>query len=582
MLFPYIIDYNCVDKSELILNRSNNQPKRKPKENVCRYEFDSNYHFVKTMCPLTFTMELKEQGSSAVPNDTLICTEESLPTSPDDDFSDDILSAYICREIYHACVLDREHKGPFCFIYRIINYIKKVMRNAHRADLNANIKKKIFDLITSMELEETDLTNSSWLFSKHTDETTNGRAVNSEDDEFIEEQYLIQDFGLTKELLIHSNSHLIYAKRWLSIIESFLKVKRDQSKGMEKIQNFMESFQVYIDNPEAKDEDETCGIKVELPIATDDNIKKRDNKIYQRERATALSAINRVQQSYITRFQSWWSTAENTLKNPIVMQTALRNGLMTVFGLKSALRPGFSLVTNYRFDTDQQVLTRPILNALYTITNKRNAVSRVDDELQQICDDFKVCMEWNYNHAEEITPQNVFGRRHELGINYVQIQNTFKSDERVSKNQALKRNALENKRVREPDFDPELSQIKKIKRDLTLMLNSEIFSRASVVNVVVPLTEEQETENDLKTETTTTESADNEKCGSSANVQVNCYQETTRITTDECHDEEIIDNFIDDKFISHQSKVAIDLLENENGKGYFVSQLNVLVNTLGL
>ena len=502
----------------------------------------------------------------------------SLPTSPEEEYSHDTLTEYVMREIYHSCVLDKERNGPFCFVYNIVNYIKKIMGNVSESDLNKDIKKKIFDLLRSV-VPEADLINSSWLYSKHTDESSNHRSPTIEEQQYV----CCDDFGIASELIQYPDSHLIYAKRWLSIIEGFFRVKSRQSDDMLNLRSFINNFETFLNESDKNESDKNDDTNNPTTSTTATNGNK--NRVYQRERAAALSAVNRVQKSYSTRFLSWWSSVEAKLENPIMMQKALSDSLRAVFGFKTSFRPGFSPAINYRFDTKQQILTRDILNTLFMIVNEGESQRGPDNELKQICDDHKIFLDTCYNHTDEIEIGTLFDC--ELGINKIIIVPRPKIDDRTGKQQALK-NAPDKKRLRADQLSQCLSQTKKFKKKETLQLNSLVFGPATVVNVPFSVVgggetrgkEEEEEEKKCTAETEQSKVVKSPSSKDNLTVQVNCYQKTTTITTDTLFDDEsIIDSFLDEDFMSNQSKVAIDLLQNENL--FFVNSVNVLANELG-
>ena len=165
MLFPYIVD--CYATCQVMSQRKLvKQPNRKPKEEVCQYSFTSDYQFVRMTCSVTMRMELETPGSSSIfasLNGNFMYEDGPLPTSPDDMYSEAVLTEYVVREIYHSCVLDKEQNGPFCFLYKIVNYIRKIMDPVTKCELTKDIKQKIFDLLRSVIPETSRLDMTSLL-----------------------------------------------------------------------------------------------------------------------------------------------------------------------------------------------------------------------------------------------------------------------------------------------------------------------------------------------------------------------------------------------------------------------------------
>ena len=509
-----------------------------------------------------------------------------------------ILTAKRCRqstlsEIYHSCVQDKNQNGPFCFLYKIIKYIEEVMSTVSQCELNRDIKRKIFDLLRSV-VSETNMTNSSWLHTKH---------CNVGDDGGVED-YSIQTeseylFDPVVELLQYPNSHLIYGKRWLSTMEGFLTVKTKQSHGIKKIQNFIEHFfEKSMNTDDEKDDvmmDYDSLSSVCSDLSTGDK-KKRRNRMYQKEQATALSAINRVYKSYSVRFLSWWASVEAKLNNPIAMQQALSNSLRAVFGFKTSFRPGFSLATNYRFDTKQSVLSRDILKTIFDLVNddERSTIFNSSD-LEEICKAHKQYIEGCYFTTEQIDLINLV-KDETFGVSKIITLKQPEIQDRTGKKQATTMfNQVSNgiKRMETEHLAQCLSQTQKFKRDESIALNSLVIfnatnkttpslpvSKSSLLPSIVFEGISEETMSDISDEVASDHKNNNvDNCF----AQVNCYQKTTTIMMEEdLIDEETCDSFlnIQPSFMMDQSQVAIDMLRNENC--YFVNQLNVLADNLGL
>ena len=442
-------------------------------------------------------------------------------------------------------------------------------------ELTKDIKQKIFDLLRSV-IPETSMTDSSWLHSKHS--CNGGESPNIE-------QYLVHDYLFSPVMEMHQypNSHLIYGKRWLSIVEGFVKVKSRQSQDLKQLHNIISNVETFLDqNVDNDDDDDTFSVDSNLSVTSG----KKKSRVYQKERATALSAVNRVYKSYSTRFLSWWSSVEMKLNNPIAMQQALSNSLRAVFGFKTSFRPGFSLATNFRFDTKQPVLSREILNTLFEIMNKGKRSIVVDTELEKICNDHKLYVEKCYNETEQIDLITLVNDPSTSGISKVVTLKQPQINDRTGKRQAniVDQESTNMKRIHTEHLTQCIFQTKKFKKDRSLALNSLVFGSASMVNeshCSSPLP--SVVSEDIEEKTVSFDDGNRESnSGDNAIVPVNCYQKTTTVILEDLFDEEVTDSFLDAQkaFMMDQSQVAIDMLRHENF--YFVNQLNVLANELGL
>ena len=571
MLLPYICDVSARETNNTGTTRKQiHQPHAKPKEMDCHFSFKSDYDFLCNICCITMAMEKREPGSSSLTmlENKIFYTPGPLPVRENDNYTEQIVREYVCREIYHSCKLDEERSGPFCFIHNVVQYVREVMESVTETDSERNKKQKIYDFLKSV-IPENELAECKWLPSKHVDSKKKKKKKTSS----VSEQECKDG-----ELFQYPNSHLVYSKRWISHIIGFLdtnqKIKTKRYTDFTNLQKLLSSkvlFETIInassdfeyEDEEENDEDDSMSVTSSDTTTSKKSKKKqsRDFKEFRKGRATALSAILRMHNSYSVRFQSWWITASTKIANvPIMLQT-LSDSLRHVFGFKTSFRPGFKLNTNYRFETKTPVLSRFILNTVRDITGKQQPCP-----MEKICADHK-----NYlNTLYKTTPVVKIFDNFFKGCSQIILMVQTDTSDRKGKRQAV----AGGKKRKGEDC---LRIMKKFKMSETTGLNSMVFGD----HITVEEEEEEEEDdtpstsafckNELTADVIVVEYAETSSQSVTPQelslddqkpfIQIDCDRQTTSAMLE---DDTVVDSVLDDQtdFMNDQSLEAIQMLQN--------------------
>lgn len=278
MYFKYRIDVYNLKEKDKH-NSSLGRKRTLPVEVSAVHQFTSNFLFVTLMCQTTYLKEVNDPGSSNIHFLDDMYSNEALPTKETDIFTLDHVKEYVVRENFHTCVWDKEVFGPLSFIHDVVMYLKDQFEK----------KKSFLDPSTVLKIQQ-----------------------------FFDKAFP-DKYTSSKSIFEYVDSYLKITQRWYQMIKAFKIIEQTSAANVtDSNTNIM-----FVD------------------FSAFDGFKKAHSN-YQTSCSHHHAEIRKTHESLKVRFQTWWLTVMEYIKDELLMEHAFSKSLLHVFGFKYIFfQPGF-------------------------------------------------------------------------------------------------------------------------------------------------------------------------------------------------------------------------------------------------